>query len=66
MASCNTANVQETHSQSTRREERAVLDHIYISVNDVPRSLALYAATLEPLGWRELGSYDSSTGRESS
>ena len=39
-----------------------MLDHIYISVSDVPRSLAFYAATLEPLGWRELGSYDSSTG----
>ena len=39
-----------------------MLDHIYISVSDVPRSLAFYAATLDPLGWRELGSYDSSTG----
>jgi catechol 2,3-dioxygenase-like lactoylglutathione lyase family enzyme len=39
-----------------------MLDHIYISVNDVSRSLAFYAATLAPLGWRELGSYDSSTG----
>jgi catechol 2,3-dioxygenase-like lactoylglutathione lyase family enzyme len=39
-----------------------VLDHIYISVRNVPRSLTFYAATLEPLGWRELGSYDSSTG----
>ena len=39
-----------------------MLDHIYISVNDVPRSLGFYAAALEPLGWRELGSYDSSTG----
>jgi catechol 2,3-dioxygenase-like lactoylglutathione lyase family enzyme len=39
-----------------------VIDHIYISVSDVPRSLAFYAATLEPLGWRELGRYDSSTG----
>ena len=39
-----------------------MLDHIYISVRDVPRSLAFYAAVLEPLGWRELGSYDSSTG----
>ncbi len=28
----------------------------------MPRSLAFYAAALEPLGWRELGSYDSSTG----
>jgi catechol 2,3-dioxygenase-like lactoylglutathione lyase family enzyme len=39
-----------------------VLDHIYISVSDVPRSLAFYAATLESLGWRQIGSYDSSTG----
>jgi catechol 2,3-dioxygenase-like lactoylglutathione lyase family enzyme len=39
-----------------------VLDHIYISVTDVPRSLAFYAAALAPLGWREIGSYDSSTG----
>ena len=39
-----------------------VLDHIYISVSDVPRSAAFYAATLKPLGWKEVGSYDSSTG----
>ena len=39
-----------------------MLDHIYISVRDVPHSLAFYAATLEPLGWKELGNYDSSTG----
>jgi hypothetical protein len=39
-----------------------VLDHVYISVSEVRRSLALYAATLKPLGWKELGSYDSSTG----
>ncbi len=39
-----------------------MLDHIYISVSDVPRSLAFYGAALEPLGWRELGTYDSSTG----
>jgi catechol 2,3-dioxygenase-like lactoylglutathione lyase family enzyme len=38
-----------------------MLDHIYISVSDVPRSLAFYAAALKPLGRRELGSYDSST-----
>ena len=62
MASCITANAQESPSQSTRQGERTVLDHIYISVSDVPRSLAFYAAALEPLGWRELGSYDSSTG----
>ena len=39
-----------------------MLDHIYISVSDVRRSLAFYAAALEPLGWRAMGSYDSSTG----
>jgi catechol 2,3-dioxygenase-like lactoylglutathione lyase family enzyme len=39
-----------------------VLDHIYISVTNVQRSLAFYAAALEPLGWREFGSYDASTG----
>ena len=39
-----------------------MLDHIYISVGDVSRSLAFYASALEPLGWRELGSYDSATG----
>lgn len=39
-----------------------MLDHIYISVSDVPRSMAFYTATLKPLGWKQLGSYDSSTG----
>lgn len=39
-----------------------MLDHIYISVSNVPRSLAFYAAALEPLGWKKLGRYDSSTG----
>ena len=39
-----------------------MLDHIYISVGDIPSSLAFYAAALQPLGWRELGSYDSSNG----
>src|ERR1700683_3654973 len=62
LAPCNMAHAQESRSMSTGQEERTVLDHIYISVSDVPRSLAFYGATLEPLGWRELGSYDSSTG----
>lgn len=39
-----------------------MIDHVYISVLDVDRSRASYAATLEPLGWREPGAYDSSTG----
>lgn len=39
-----------------------MIDHIYISVSDVRRSMVFYAATLAPLGWRELGRYDSSGG----
>ena len=39
-----------------------MIDHVYISVTDIERSLGLYAATLAPLGWRLLGNYDSSTG----
>jgi catechol 2,3-dioxygenase-like lactoylglutathione lyase family enzyme len=39
-----------------------VIDHVYISVTDIGRSLAFYSAALEPLGWRELGNYDSSSG----
>jgi catechol 2,3-dioxygenase-like lactoylglutathione lyase family enzyme len=45
-----------------RPERRALLDHIYISVSDVRRSLAFYLSALEPLGWREIGAYDSSNG----
>lgn len=40
----------------------AVIDHIYISVSDIPRSLTFYAATLKPLGWRNLATYDSTDG----
>jgi catechol 2,3-dioxygenase-like lactoylglutathione lyase family enzyme len=43
-------------------EESLVIDHVYISVTDIGRSLAFYSAALAPLGWRELGSYDSSSG----
>jgi catechol 2,3-dioxygenase-like lactoylglutathione lyase family enzyme len=39
-----------------------VIDHVYISVTDVARSLAFYVAALKPLGWRELGNYDSTGG----
>jgi len=38
-----------------------VIDHIYVSVTDVEKSLAFYAASLKPLGWRELGPYRSTT-----
>jgi catechol 2,3-dioxygenase-like lactoylglutathione lyase family enzyme len=39
-----------------------MIDHVYLSVSDVTRSLAFYAAALRPLGWRELGRYDSAAG----
>jgi catechol 2,3-dioxygenase-like lactoylglutathione lyase family enzyme len=39
-----------------------MLDHIYISVADVERSLAFYTRTLEPLGWTRLGNYSSAGG----
>ncbi|MFD6198684.1 VOC family protein [Mycobacteriaceae bacterium NPDC060252] len=39
-----------------------MIDHVYISVTDPTRSLPFYVATLKPLGWRELGSYDSEGG----
>jgi hypothetical protein len=45
-------------------EEILVIDHVYISMSDIGRSLAFYSAALEPLGRRELGSYDSSSGPE--
>src|SRR5262249_43339250 len=49
-------------TQHDYREEMLVVDHGYISVTDGSRSLAFYSAALEPPGWRELGSYDSSSG----
>jgi catechol 2,3-dioxygenase-like lactoylglutathione lyase family enzyme len=39
-----------------------MIDHVYISVSDISRSRSFYAAALQPLGWRELGAYDSSAG----
>jgi len=41
-----------------------MLDHVYISVSNVTRSFAFYAAALDPLGWCELGNYDSASGPE--
>jgi len=39
-----------------------MIDHVYISVTDVEKSLAFYRQALEPLGWREFGNYDASSG----
>jgi predicted lactoylglutathione lyase len=41
-----------------------VIDHIYISVTDVEKSLAFYAEALKPLGWRMSGTYDATSGPE--
>jgi catechol 2,3-dioxygenase-like lactoylglutathione lyase family enzyme len=39
-----------------------MIDHVYISVTDIEKSLAFYLAALKPLGWREIGNYDASGG----
>ena len=39
-----------------------MLDHVYISVTDPERSLAFYAAALEPLGFAPFGTYESASG----
>ena len=39
-----------------------MIDHVYISVTDIEKSLAFYLETLKPLGWREIGTYDAAAG----
>jgi len=39
-----------------------MIDHVYISVTDVKKSLAFYREALQPLGWREIGNYDAAFG----
>jgi len=41
-----------------------MIDHVYISVTNVAKSLAFYAEALRPLGWREFGNYDATSGPE--
>jgi catechol 2,3-dioxygenase-like lactoylglutathione lyase family enzyme len=41
-----------------------MIDHAYISVGDIEKSLQFYLAALAPLGWRAFGKYDSATGPE--
>jgi catechol 2,3-dioxygenase-like lactoylglutathione lyase family enzyme len=43
---------------------RAVIDHVYISVTDVDRSLPFYLEALKPLGWRAFGHYAAASGPE--
>ncbi len=39
-----------------------MIDHVYISVTDIERSLAFYAEALKALGWSAFGNYDSASG----
>lgn len=39
-----------------------MIDHIYISVTNIEKSLAFYTAALKPLGWKPFGQYDSRNG----
>jgi catechol 2,3-dioxygenase-like lactoylglutathione lyase family enzyme len=41
-----------------------MIDHVYISVSGVEKSIAFYAEALEPLGWRQLGNYVADSGPE--
>jgi catechol 2,3-dioxygenase-like lactoylglutathione lyase family enzyme len=41
-----------------------MIDHVYISVTNIERSLALYLKALKPLGWKAFGNYDSASGPE--
>jgi len=39
-----------------------MIDHVYISVTVIDRSLAFYLEALKPLGWSAFGNYDSASG----
>ena len=41
-----------------------MIDHVYISVTDVEKSLAFYAEALKPIGWSLSGNYDAASGPE--
>lgn len=38
-----------------------MIDHIYLPVTDLTRSVDFYTSLLGELGWRVIGAYDSST-----
>ncbi|KOV58131.1 VOC family protein [Streptomyces sp. MMG1121] len=38
-----------------------MIDHVYISVTDIDRAVAFYTKALEPLGWRRIGAFESTT-----
>jgi catechol 2,3-dioxygenase-like lactoylglutathione lyase family enzyme len=39
-----------------------MIDHVYISVTDIEKSLAFYLEALKPLGWREIGNHNAAAG----
>jgi catechol 2,3-dioxygenase-like lactoylglutathione lyase family enzyme len=39
-----------------------VIDHVYISITNIEKSLAFYVEALKPLGWAEFGNYDAASG----
>ncbi|MBN9336046.1 VOC family protein [Devosia sp.] len=39
-----------------------MIDHVYVAVSDIEKSLAFYAAALAPLGWTVFGNYDGTQG----
>ena len=41
-----------------------MIDHVYISVTDLEKSMAFYLEALKPLGWSAFGKYDSASGPE--
>ena len=41
-----------------------MIDHVYISVSDIDKSLSFYLHALEPLGWRAFGNFDAASGPE--
>jgi catechol 2,3-dioxygenase-like lactoylglutathione lyase family enzyme len=43
-------------------EGNQMIDHVYISVTEIDKSLAFYLEALKPLGWSASGNYDSASG----
>jgi catechol 2,3-dioxygenase-like lactoylglutathione lyase family enzyme len=41
-----------------------MIDHIYVSVTNIDKSLAFYCEALKPLGWSAFGNYKSAEGPE--
>jgi catechol 2,3-dioxygenase-like lactoylglutathione lyase family enzyme len=39
-----------------------MIDHVYISVTNIEKSLAFYLEALKPLGWRKFRNYDAASG----